>query len=34
MRHLPENDRVRSLEITKDMVERRDLSKCLMEKAG
>jgi hypothetical protein len=25
---------VRDLEITKDMVERRDLSLCLLEKAG
>jgi hypothetical protein len=31
---LPSNKRVRDLEITKDMVERRDLSLCLLEKAG
>jgi ATP-dependent Clp protease ATP-binding subunit ClpX len=34
MYHLPENKRVRDLEITSDMVERRDLSLCLLEKAG
>jgi ATP-dependent Clp protease ATP-binding subunit ClpX len=34
MFHLPNNKRVRDLEITKDMVERRDLSLCLLEKAG
>ena len=34
MYHLPNNKRVRDLEITKDMVERRDLSMCLLEKAG
>jgi ATP-dependent Clp protease ATP-binding subunit ClpX len=34
MYHLPNNKRVRDLEITKDMVERRDLSLCLLEKAG
>ena len=34
MYHLPSNKRVRDLEITKDMVERRDLSLCLLEKAG
>ena len=34
MYHLPSNKRVRDLEITKDMVERRDLSPCLLEKAG
>jgi ATP-dependent Clp protease ATP-binding subunit ClpX len=34
MFHLPNNKRVRDLEITSDMVERRDLSLCLLEKAG
>ena len=34
MYHLPSNKRVRDLEITSDMVERRDLSPCLLEKAG
>jgi ATP-dependent Clp protease ATP-binding subunit ClpX len=34
MFHLPNNKRARDLEITKDMVERRDLSLCLLEKAG
>jgi ATP-dependent Clp protease ATP-binding subunit ClpX len=34
MYHLPESKRVRDLEITSDMVERRDLSLCLLEKAG
>ena len=34
MYNLPNNKRVRDLEITKDMVERRDLSLCLLEKAG
>jgi ATP-dependent Clp protease ATP-binding subunit ClpX len=34
MYHLPSNKRARDLEITKDMVERRDLSLCLLEKAG
>ena len=34
MYHLPSNKRVRDLEITKDMVERRDLSLSLLEKAG
>jgi ATP-dependent Clp protease ATP-binding subunit ClpX len=34
MYHLPNNKKVRDLEITKDMVERRDLSLCLLEKAG
>jgi ATP-dependent Clp protease ATP-binding subunit ClpX len=34
MYHLPNNKRVRDMEITKDMVERRDLSLCLLEKAG
>jgi ATP-dependent Clp protease ATP-binding subunit ClpX len=34
MYHLPSNKRVRDLEITSDMVERRDLSMCLLEKAG
>jgi ATP-dependent Clp protease ATP-binding subunit ClpX len=34
MYHLPSNKKVRDLEITKDMVERRDLSPCLLEKAG
>jgi ATP-dependent Clp protease ATP-binding subunit ClpX len=34
MFHLPNNKKVRDLEITKDMVERRDLSLCLLEKAG
>src|SRR5258708_17356797 len=34
MYHLPNNKRVRDLEITKEMVERRDLSLCLLEKAG
>ena len=34
MYNLPSNKRVRDMEITKDMVERRDLSMCLLEKAG
>ena len=34
MYHLPSNKRVRDLEITREMVERRDLSLCLLEKAG
>ena len=34
MYHLPTNKRVRDLEITREMVERRDLSLCLLEKAG
>ncbi|MGD0938966.1 MAG: ATP-dependent Clp protease ATP-binding subunit ClpX [Terracidiphilus sp.] len=34
MYHLPNSKRVRDMEITKDMVERRDLSLCLLEKAG
>jgi ATP-dependent Clp protease ATP-binding subunit ClpX len=34
MYNLPNNKRVRDLEITSDMVERRDLSLCLLEKAG
>jgi ATP-dependent Clp protease ATP-binding subunit ClpX len=34
MYRLPNNKRVRDLEITSDMVERRDLSMCLLEKAG
>src|ERR1700753_956962 len=34
MYHLPSNKKVRDLEITKDMVERRDLSLSLLEKAG
>ena len=34
MYHLPSNKRVRDLEITREMVERRDLSPCLLEKAG
>jgi ATP-dependent Clp protease ATP-binding subunit ClpX len=34
MYHLPSSKRARDLEITKDMVERRDLSPCLLEKAG
>ncbi|MDR3792584.1 MAG: ATP-dependent Clp protease ATP-binding subunit ClpX [Terracidiphilus sp.] len=34
MYNLPANKRVREIEITKDMVERRDLSLCLLEKAG
>jgi len=34
MYHLPSNKRARDLEITKDMVERRDLSPSLLEKAG
>ena len=34
MYHLPNNKRVRDLEITSDMVERKDLSLCLLEKAG
>jgi ATP-dependent Clp protease ATP-binding subunit ClpX len=34
MYHLPNNKRVRDLEITCEMVERRDLSLCLLEKAG
>jgi ATP-dependent Clp protease ATP-binding subunit ClpX len=31
---LPNNKRVRDIEITREMVERRDLSLCLLEKAG
>ncbi len=34
MYHLPNNKRVRDIEITRDMVERRDLSPTLLEKAG
>jgi ATP-dependent Clp protease ATP-binding subunit ClpX len=34
MYHLPSSKRVRDLEITREMVERRDLSLCLLEKAG
>ena len=34
MFHLPNSKRVRDIEITRDMVERRDLSLCLLEKAG
>jgi ATP-dependent Clp protease ATP-binding subunit ClpX len=34
MYHLPNNKRARDIEITKDMVERRDLSPTLLEKAG
>jgi ATP-dependent Clp protease ATP-binding subunit ClpX len=34
MYHLPNNKRIHDMEITKDMVERRDLSLCLLEKAG
>jgi ATP-dependent Clp protease ATP-binding subunit ClpX len=34
MYHLPSNKRVRDVEITREMVERRDLSLCLLEKAG
>ncbi len=34
MYHLPNSKRVRDLEITREMVERRDLSLCLLEKAG
>jgi ATP-dependent Clp protease ATP-binding subunit ClpX len=34
MYRLPSNKRVRDVEITSDMVERRDLSMCLLEKAG
>ena len=34
MYHLPNIKRVRDLEITREMVERRDLSLCLLEKAG
>src|ERR1700760_2080514 len=34
MYHLPSNKKVRDLEITREMVERRDLSLCLLEKAG
>jgi ATP-dependent Clp protease ATP-binding subunit ClpX len=34
MYNLPNNKRVRDLEITREMVERRDLSPCLLEKAG
>jgi ATP-dependent Clp protease ATP-binding subunit ClpX len=34
MYRLPNNKRVRDVEITSDMVERRDLSMCLLEKAG
>ncbi|MFZ0306109.1 MAG: hypothetical protein WAL75_25720 [Terracidiphilus sp.] len=32
--HLPSNKRVCDVEITREMVERRDLSLCLLEKAG
>ena len=34
MYHLPSNKRVRDIEITREMVERRALSLCLLEKAG
>ena len=34
MDHRPSNKRVRDLEIAKDMAERRDLSRSLLEKAG
>jgi ATP-dependent Clp protease ATP-binding subunit ClpX len=34
MYNLPTNKKARDLEITRDMVERRDLSLCLLEKAG
>jgi ATP-dependent Clp protease ATP-binding subunit ClpX len=34
MYNLPNNKRVRDLEITREMVERRDLTPCLLEKAG
>jgi ATP-dependent Clp protease ATP-binding subunit ClpX len=34
MYHLPNNKKARDLEITREMVERRDLSLCLLEKAG
>ena len=34
MYNLPSSKRVRDIEITSDMVERRDLSLCLLEKAG
>jgi ATP-dependent Clp protease ATP-binding subunit ClpX len=34
MYNLPNNKRARDIEITSDMVERRDLSLCLLEKAG
>jgi ATP-dependent Clp protease ATP-binding subunit ClpX len=34
MYHLPNNKRARDIEITRDMVERRDLSPTLLEKAG
>ena len=34
MYHLPNNKRARDIEITRDMVERRDLSPSLLEKAG
>jgi ATP-dependent Clp protease ATP-binding subunit ClpX len=34
MYNLPNNKKVRDLEITRDMVDRRDLSLCLLEKAG
>ena len=34
MYHLPNSKRVRDLEISREMVERRDLSLCLLEKAG
>ena len=34
MYHLPNSKRVRDLEITREMVERRDLSLSLLEKAG
>jgi len=34
MYHLPNNKRDRDLEISREMVERRDLSLCLLEKAG
>jgi ATP-dependent Clp protease ATP-binding subunit ClpX len=34
MYNLPSNKRVRDIEITREMVDRRDLSLCLLEKAG
>jgi ATP-dependent Clp protease ATP-binding subunit ClpX len=34
MYNLPANKRARDIEITREMVERRDLSLCLLEKAG
>jgi ATP-dependent Clp protease ATP-binding subunit ClpX len=34
MYNLPNNKKARDMEITRDMVERRDLSLCLLEKAG